>query len=349
MNSDVSPNVKPKALKADTNSYFIEEGRFDCMSAVNSVPRDTDFFNDGLFRLEDDHLYGQMCQADFSQYIFSNPFENNVLGDLYRSTQTQKSPDHGNVSPCITQWICVLIFLTPELMPVSSFDIGLGQDSQPLCIRAFPGSGADNPFDTFEFGSSSSRESSGEPFNRASGCPCQQQALLVLEELEVRKQKTALQFADAMLVVRRRSLTVCEAMLSCERCPMVSSNTMLIILICEKMLATYQFSPGIDFENESSTPECAKGSIGKHSEILKRRVSLGVYQIDTKHEWARLVDLLTSIQLKRLQSLLIHLRAVVESAGPESLLSVVHAHEASLKEILQASPADFNVSASRVH
>lgn len=169
-------------------------------------------------------------------------------------------------------------------------------------------------------------------------CSCQQNAILILEELEVkRRQKTAVQYADLMLVARRRSLVHCETMLGCSRCTLASSSVMLTILICEKIIATLQMSPTDEASGGGGASSLEFMGKNVTNKRFDRHITLGEYQINTEHEWGRVVDLLTSFQLKRLKGLLARLRSVVETGGWDSLLDTLQSHESTLGEILKSS------------
>jgi hypothetical protein len=125
-------------------------------------------------------------------------------------------------------------------------------------------------------------------------------------------------------------------MLDCNRCSSASSSTMLIILICERIITTLQIKPYGGPKSPTDNRLNHESLEGAHHEgaaPFKRRLFLGEYQIDTEQEWTRLVDLLTSLQLRRLRGLLVRLRSAVELAGWEPQLAILQSYDARLRDI----------------
>lgn len=144
----------------------------------------------------------------------------------------------------------------------------------------------------------------------SSACQCMQSALRILEELEVKNSRDDLYAADHVLSFQKRALGQCNAMLNCKNCSTISGFMMLLVVICDKMVTSFErVSTCVEqLQRPSGVQEVGRpraGSIGDG-----QAVSLGDYEIDSLQERCCLVSVLVLLQLKRLGSVLTRLKNI---------------------------------------
>lgn len=163
-----------------------------------------------------------------------------------------------------------------------------------------------------EVGSLPSPASSHSP----PSCSCMHTALGILENLEVKNSRLNLDAVDHVLCFKKQALTQCNAMLDCRNCNALSGFMMLLVVICEKMVASFErLATSCHDQQKQQHHETPSGlggwakadgtGLGKGQSIF-----LGDYEVDLAEERWSLVRVLVMLQLKNLGNLLMRLRSV---------------------------------------
>ena len=148
----------------------------------------------------------------------------------------------------------------------------------------------------------------------SSSCQCLQTALQVLEVLETGNNRFNKSAFDHILGLKKNAISQCSIMLGCQTCSAVSAFVMLLIVICEKILLSFEAwsiryqgrkPKSSDGHSEGQTSDCRKGQV--------RKFFLGVYEVDSEHEQCSLLRSLALVQLRHLHRLLDRLQGFAAS------------------------------------
>lgn len=126
---------------------------------------------------------------------------------------------------------------------------------------------------------------------------------MLLERLEMEVKSMSVRNVDRLLGFQKSALIQCNAMLDCQRCNATSSFMMLLVIISQRMMISFEgllqileecFPRLSDNDEPCQQAECTK----------KRLVFLGEFEIDKREEWACLIGGLIMLQLKSLATFL---------------------------------------------
>lgn len=146
----------------------------------------------------------------------------------------------------------------------------------------------------------------------SNSCICMTTALQLLEALEVKNSQADAPALDRALDSQKRALARCNRILDCERCNEVSSFVMLLAIICQKLMLSFQKAQeAIEMERRrgerrskhfTSAVEDGKGQGG----------CLGIYRMDMWEERCIVMTALVRVQLRDFGALLGRLMALAE-------------------------------------
>ncbi len=159
-----------------------------------------------------------------------------------------------------------------------------------------------------------SRSSSTASSLSSQSCPCMHTALGILENLEVKNSRLNLYAVDHVLCFKKRALAQCNAMLDCRNCNALSGFMMLLVVICEKMVASFErlATSCREQQEQHQTPPGVGGWRKAEGTGLAsgQSIFLGDYEVDLAEERWCLVRVLVMLQLKNLGNLLMRLKSV---------------------------------------
>ncbi|KAI9879765.1 MAG: hypothetical protein M1830_007207 [Pleopsidium flavum] len=188
----------------------------------------------------------------------------------------------------------------------------LRQDSPPL-----PTADSDVPGSlalVYDHDDVTSRSSSTTSSYSSPSCPCMHTALGILENLEVKNSRLNLYAIDHVLCFKKRALAQCNAMLDCRNCNTLSGFMMLLVVICEKMVVSFErlATSCREQQEQHRTPLGVGGWRKSENTGLAsgQSIFLGDYEVDLAEERWCLVRVLITLQMKNLGDLLVRLKRV---------------------------------------
>lgn len=145
----------------------------------------------------------------------------------------------------------------------------------------------------------------------ASSCRCMSTALDILEVLEVKNSKMSLEAIDGILSFKKRALAQCNVMLECQGCNSHSQFMMLLVVICDKMVASFERLSISCREVHNTITEvgdikCAEG----FTIVDGKSLFVGEYEVDLDEERCYLVRQLVMLQLKNLATFELRLKGI---------------------------------------
>ena len=141
-----------------------------------------------------------------------------------------------------------------------------------------------------------------------------QTALRVLEVLETDNNKFNHLAFDHILGLKKNAISQCSLMLGCQACTAVSAFVVLLIVICEKILMSFEaWSTQYQGRNPKASDSSSEGEPIGRSKGNFRKFSLGVYEVDSEHEQCSLMRSLAMVQLRHLHRLLNKLQGLAAS------------------------------------
>lgn len=173
----------------------------------------------------------------------------------------------------------------------------------------------------------------------SSGCQCTQDAVRILEALQIDNNKLNPSTFDRILSMKKSTIDQCTSMMCCPICSTTSAFVMLLIVICEKLV--------ISFETWSSRykgkfPAMAQKIHGvdeTSNNDQPSKVLFGAYEADKKSEQCSILRALAMCQLRRLTGLLSSLAKIAASKkwlAHETLLHSFHSRVQGAAEGLVA-------------
>ena len=145
-------------------------------------------------------------------------------------------------------------------------------------------------------------------------CQCMQIALQTLETLETDNNKFTSSTFDHILAVKKTAITRCTTILNCHTCGAASTFVMLLIVICEKILTSFEaWSSCHQGCKPVSSPVSSLGEPKANSKA--DNFFLGVYKVDSKDEQCSLLRSLAIVQLRQLHRLLNKIKELALSRG----------------------------------
>lgn len=171
-------------------------------------------------------------------------------------------------------------------------------------------------------------------------CQCVKQAITALEDTLTWTEVVTPSVAESTLAAHKKTLANYEALLRCKRCSSSTSATMMALMISDQLITCLQrlhiaCGSWIGEPPQYQTGEDMPSLLGC-DELSARRISIGGYQVDSRKEWARIIDVLISLQLTRLSKVLVWVRSRIESSSSAEgfQAQVVQQQEARLRDTI---------------
>ena len=132
-----------------------------------------------------------------------------------------------------------------------------------------------------------------------------QTALRILEVLETDNNKFNDSAFDHILRLKKHAISQCSLILGCRSCTAVSAFVVLLIVICEKILVSFEAWPTrYQRRKSNASAGSGEGEFIDHSNGKIEKFFLGVYEVDSEHEQCSLLRCLAMVQLRHLYRLL---------------------------------------------
>lgn len=155
-----------------------------------------------------------------------------------------------------------------------------------------------------------------DPIISLSPCQCTHTALRVLETLQISNCKLAPSAFDRILCLKKQAIEKCTSITDCPNCLAVSPMVTLLIVICEKLVVSFESWSNRYNEKILARPqENADGDVGRERIQQIGILALGVYQVDVEEEKCSLLRALAMVQLRRLTHILSKLTNVARYQG----------------------------------
>lgn len=176
--------------------------------------------------------------------------------------------------------------------------------------------------------------------NRSSGgaCRCLVRASVILEQLEAREHDKGSHLIDSFLSFQKQILAQCHTFLDCRRCRSSSASLMVPLLICDKLVDSFQMvssggiSPG-DIPSQSLPQGGRKlGNVNLLPSSPPLKGYLGAYEVEGSQEWEHILSSLIILQFRRVGLLVERFKALAVSAGWQMQLTMLRALEERLQD-----------------
>lgn len=136
-------------------------------------------------------------------------------------------------------------------------------------------------------------------------------ALDILEVLEVKNSKMSLEAIDGILSFKKRALAQCNVMLECQGCNSHSQFMMLLVVICDKMVASFERLSISCREVHNTITEVGDIKRAEGFTIVDgKSLFVGEYEVDLDEERCYLVRQLVMLQLKNLATFELRLKGI---------------------------------------
>ncbi|KAL8638652.1 MAG: hypothetical protein Q9228_004215 [Teloschistes exilis] len=158
------------------------------------------------------------------------------------------------------------------------------------------------------------RESANVIHHTASGvssCRCMSTALDILEVLEIKNSKMSYEAIDGILSFKKRALNQCNVMLECQGCNSHSQFMMLLVVICDKMVASFERLSLSCREVHQQIAEVGDMKKAEGFTIVDgKSLFVGEYEVDLDEERCYLVRQLVMLQLRNLATFELRLKGI---------------------------------------
>ena len=148
--------------------------------------------------------------------------------------------------------------------------------------------------------------------SNTSSCRCMSTALEILEVLEIKNSKMSLEAIDGILSFKKRALNQCNVMLECQGCNSHSQFMMLLVVICDKMVSSFERLSLSCREVHNHITEV--GDIKRAGEgftiVDGKSLFVGEYEVDLDEERCYLVRQLVMLQLRNLATFELRLKGI---------------------------------------
>ena len=153
------------------------------------------------------------------------------------------------------------------------------------------------------------------PDSSSSSCrQCIQSALRILEDLETVNNKFSKSTFDRILGLKKDAISQCSLILACRSCTAVSALVVLLIVICGKLLTSFEtWSTRYQGRKPKTSTNCSEPEPSDSNNDKAKKIFLGVYEVDSEHEQCALLRCLAIVQLRNLHRLLHGLQEFVAS------------------------------------
>ncbi|KAF1977121.1 hypothetical protein BU23DRAFT_565265 [Bimuria novae-zelandiae CBS 107.79] len=173
-------------------------------------------------------------------------------------------------------------------------------------------------------------------------CPCIQHALSAFSDAAPLPALIAPPALEAALATAKNMLTAYEAVLRCPRCSARSAATISALVVADELLSTlcrvrsalgewtgaaggrssakHEFSLERDLQMEVDKEfhmDLDGPVVVCGEDVGKRGIAVGAYAVESRREWAGVVDALVGVQLARLERVLVVVGARVDGVGGE--------------------------------
>lgn len=192
----------------------------------------------------------------------------------------------------------------------SSFSSSSTNDANPLLsgtpsTPGFPRSTPPPSSDAAERTNPNALHSKTPDSSSSSCCQCIQSALRILEGLETVNNKFSMSTFDQILGLKKDAISQCSLILACRSCTAVSALVVLLIVICEKLLTSFEtWSTRYQGRKPKASVDSCEGESNDCSNGKVKKIFFGVYEVDSEHEQCALLRCLAMIQLRNLHRLL---------------------------------------------
>ncbi|KAL8661266.1 MAG: hypothetical protein Q9202_005750 [Teloschistes flavicans] len=145
----------------------------------------------------------------------------------------------------------------------------------------------------------------------ASSCRCMSTALDILEVLEIKNSKMSYEAIDGILSFKKRALNQCNVMLECQGCNSHSQFMMLLVVICDKMVASFERLSLSCREVHQQIAEVGDMKKAEGFTIVDgKSLFVGEYEVDLDEERCYLVRQLVMLQLRNLATFELRLKGI---------------------------------------
>ncbi len=143
-------------------------------------------------------------------------------------------------------------------------------------------------------------------------CQCMQTALQILEVLETDNNKFNSSGFDHILAVKKNAIARCTTILDCHTCSAASAFVMLLIVICKKILISFEaWSSRYHGRKQVSSEVLVPVESKANSKV--NTFFLGVYEVDSEDEQCSLLRSLAMVQLRHLRRLMNKIKRLASS------------------------------------
>ena len=177
-------------------------------------------------------------------------------------------------------------------------------------------------------------------------CRCFGRASLILEQLEAREHENSVQKVDNFLSFQRYVIKQCTTFLDCKSCRISSSSMMVPLIICDKLVSSFQLISASSVSSDRgqaylSSSSCSSSSLSGRkvsnggdlqSDSAALKGFLGVYEFDGLEEWTLLISSLTSLQLRKAAGLVGRFKTLASTSGWQTQLNMLQMIEERLQE-----------------
>lgn len=208
----------------------------------------------------------------------------------------------------------------------------------------------------FGNGDSLSNSSAMEVDNQP--CRCLQRTATMLEDIEMKTFAEGATSIDAMMNFHQESLGQCDSILSCSDCLNRSEKMMLLVMVLEKLVSliekaccryVQEFRKNGDHNSTITSTTANDGTKRRvSSEWQRSRTGLndgtssltfspfcGQYKVRSTKDWACIINVLLSIQLKTLDQFVKRMRQVPFISRRESHLAILSGCEHKIERLRQ--------------
>lgn len=130
--------------------------------------------------------------------------------------------------------------------------------------------------------------------------------------LEIKNSKMSLEAIDGILSFKKRALNQCNLMLECQGCNSHSQFMMLLVVICDKMVASFE-RLSLTCREAHQQVAGAAGDLKKaegFTIVNDKSLFVGEYEVDLDEERCYLVRQLVMLQLRNLATFELRLRGI---------------------------------------
>ena len=174
------------------------------------------------------------------------------------------------------------------------------------------------------------REQFSPPYEPVASCKCVLAALDLLEKLQTNDHRSSSNPIDHTLKLSKYALNQCSELATCENCMNTSRFTMLLINLCQIVVANLDkalsgFEPPVNTENEDQKETSTTATIDtpEDSRTKDSSVFLKSYEIDNL-EQLYVFGTLVRLQISQWKTILARLKSALSHLGLETQSAILH-------------------------